>query len=149
MKHVIFATTLMIFALVGTAAADVHDDGVLRPIDVFQLEYAADPQISPDGTHVVYVRTSMDIMSDRRRSNLWIISADGSDHRPLTTGNENHHSPRWSPEGDRLLYLSGEEHSALVRIPGAGHGIAKRPSQLIAKVAHILKWFEMYRQPED
>ena len=35
--------------------------------------------------------------------------------------------------------------TALVRIPGASHGIAQRPSQLIAKVAHILAWFERYR----
>ena len=39
--------------------------------------------------------------------------------------------------------------TALVKIPGAGHSIAKRPSQLIAKVAYILKWFEMYSEPEE
>ena len=35
--------------------------------------------------------------------------------------------------------------TAMVRIPGASHGIANRPSQLIAKVAHVLAWFERYR----
>ena len=35
--------------------------------------------------------------------------------------------------------------TALVRIPGASHGIASRPSQLMAKVAHILKWFDTYQ----
>lgn len=39
--------------------------------------------------------------------------------------------------------------AALVRIPGASHGIADRPSQLIAKVAHILKWFEIHRDPSS
>ncbi len=71
-------------------------------IDVFGLEYAADPQISPDGSHVVYVRTSMDIMEDRKRSELWIIGSDGSDHRRLAEGS----SPRWSPAGDKLGYVS-------------------------------------------
>lgn len=58
----------------------------LQPMDVFGLEWAADPQISPDGRRIVYVRNSMDVMKDRRRSHLWLIDADGGDHRPLTSG---------------------------------------------------------------
>lgn len=42
----------------------------LQLMDVFELEYAADPQISPDGKRVAYLRTFMDVMQDRRRSNL-------------------------------------------------------------------------------
>jgi len=138
MKHVILVSMMMTLAILGTAAADEIDDRKLKLIDVFQLEHAADPQVSPDGERVIYVRSFMDIMADRRRSNLWIVNVDGSDHRPLTTGNENHHSPRWSPDGDRLLYLSGEEHTAqvycrwmdtgqtarLAQLPGPASGIA-------------------------
>ncbi len=74
-----------------------------QPMDVFQLEFAADPQISPDGTEIAYVRTSMDVMRDRRRSELWIVGADGTGHRRLAEGS----SPRWSPDGTRLAYSSG------------------------------------------
>ena len=76
-------------------------------MDVFQLEYASDPQITPDGKQVVYVRNFMDLKKDRRRSHLWIVNVDGSDHRPVTSGDANEHSPRWSPDGKRLLYLAG------------------------------------------
>mgnify|MGYP001829003094 FL=1 len=41
--------------------------------DVFELEIAADPQISPDGARVAYVRRSMDIMTDSARSNIWLV----------------------------------------------------------------------------
>ncbi|MFQ5615954.1 MAG: prolyl oligopeptidase family serine peptidase [Anaerolineales bacterium] len=82
-----------------------------KPMDVFELEYASEPQISPNGEKVVYVRNFMDIMKDRRRSNLWIINYDGSNHWPLTTGNENDTSPRWSPDGSRLLYVSHTDGS--------------------------------------
>ena len=41
-------------------------------LDVFQLEYTADPQISPDGDYVVYRRTGFDIMKDKSKGNLWI-----------------------------------------------------------------------------
>ena len=66
--------------------ARAEDEKRFRPIDVFGLEYASDPQISPDGERVVYVRNFMDVMTDRRRSNLWIVDVDGSNHKPLTTG---------------------------------------------------------------
>lgn len=82
-----------------------------QALDVFDLELSADPQISPDGTTIVYVRTFFDIMTDRRRSNLWTVRFDGSRHRPLTTGNENDSSPRWSPDGTRLVYISSSDGS--------------------------------------
>jgi hypothetical protein len=59
-------------------------------LDVFQLEYASEPQISPDGSRVVYVRRTNDIMSDTTRSNLWIVDSDGGDHRPLLSGRNNY-----------------------------------------------------------
>jgi acylaminoacyl-peptidase len=79
--------------------------------DIFNLELASDPQISPDGTRVVYVRQFADIMKDQRRSNLWILSFDGKDHRPLTTGNFSDTSPRWSPDGTELAYISDRDGS--------------------------------------
>lgn len=82
------------------------------PRDVFELEWASDPQIDPRGERVVYVRNFMDIMADRRRSNLWLAKTDGSAHQPLTTGLVNHRSPRWSPDGKRLLYVADTEHGA-------------------------------------
>ncbi len=79
------------------------------PIEVFDLEWASDPRISPDGRRIVYVRNFMDIRRDRRRSTLWMVAADGSDHRALTSGQRNDGSPRWSPDGKRLLYASRDE----------------------------------------
>ena len=62
--------------------------------DIFGLEYANDPQIAPDGESVVYVRASMDIMTDQGRSNLWIIDSDGSNHRAIASSSANFFSPR-------------------------------------------------------
>lgn len=93
--------------LAATAAAQER----FSALDVFQLEYASDPQISPDGRQVVYVRQANDIMTDSTRGNLWIVSSDGRDHRPLLSGRDSYSSPRWSPDGTRLAYASDAEGS--------------------------------------
>ena len=108
----ILALVVATFTAGRTAAADEKDDTRLQLMDVFQLEYASDPRISPDGKRVVYVRNFMDIMKDKRRSTLWIVDADGSNHRPLTSGNRSDAMPRWSPDGKRLLYVSSDDDSS-------------------------------------
>jgi acylaminoacyl-peptidase len=74
--------------------------------DVFELEWAADPQISPDGKRVVFARSGFDIMKDGQHSSLWVVNSDGSDLRPLLAPGREASSPRWSPDGGRLLYVS-------------------------------------------
>src|ERR1019366_7801980 len=78
--------TLPLFLLFAGVSSSRAQDRRLQPADLFQLEYAADPQISPDGQWVAYVRQWSDNMTDRRYSNIWLVKADGSLHRPLTSG---------------------------------------------------------------
>ena len=93
----------------AAALADHHEPPVLESRDIFDLEYANDVQIAPDGSRIVYERRSMDIMTDTVRSNLWIVDADGDRHRPLLSGADSYSSPRWSPAGDRIAYVTSAE----------------------------------------
>jgi acylaminoacyl-peptidase len=95
-----------ILLLGATSAAFATDDDIFRNTDVFELEVAVDPQISPDGSRIAYVRGSMDIMTDRLVSNIWILDVDGDNHRPLLSGANNYSQQRWSPSGDRIAYVS-------------------------------------------
>jgi acylaminoacyl-peptidase len=131
MKKTVVVSLLVFAFVLGIAPAADMGDEKFQLIDVFQLEYAADPQISPDGQTIVYVRSFMDIMKDQRRSNLWIVKVDGSEHRPLTSGNENHRSPRWSPDGTRLLYISGEEDSSQIYCRWMDTGQSARLSRVL------------------
>ena len=88
----------------------------LEFMDVFELEYASDAQISPDGERVAYVRHFNDVMTDRRYENIWIVDADGANHRPLSAGKHKANSPRWSPGGKRLAYLSDESGSTQIHV---------------------------------
>lgn len=103
-----FCLMALIFACGWLTSAQAQSSK-LTVNDIFNLEIAVDPQISPDGKRIVYVRQFTDIMTDRRCSNLWIVNADGTDHRPLTTGNFNDASPRWSPDGKQLAYISSRD----------------------------------------
>ncbi len=104
-----FATVLLV-ALTAIAAAPSGALEPFQPDDVFELEWAADPRISPDGGKIVYVRRGMDRHTDRPTGSLWTIGVDGSGHRPLGTGGTEPSSPRWSPDGSRLAYVAGDEH---------------------------------------
>jgi dipeptidyl aminopeptidase/acylaminoacyl peptidase len=105
-KAVIVACLALAFFSPATAQTQPNR---LTINDVFNLELATDPQISPDGRQIIYVRQFSDIRSDTRKSNLWIINFDGTGHRPLTTGNYNDSAPRWSPDGSQIIYLSNRD----------------------------------------
>ena len=105
MRHI----PLIISVLMGaSASADDHLD-IFVNIDVFELEVATDPQISPDGSTIAYVRAANDIMTDSTRNNIWLVNSDGGDHRPLLSGTASYSTPRWSHDGNRLAYLSSAE----------------------------------------
>ena len=82
---------------------------IFDPMDVFELEWATDPQVSQDGGKIVYVRRSNDIMQDDQISHLWQVSIDGKDHRILTSGLDNPKSPRWSPDNSKLAFIADHE----------------------------------------
>ncbi len=99
---------LYLAILVCVSASASADDNKFQNTDIFELEVAGDVQISPNGSRVAYARRSNDIMSDQAVSNIWIVDADGKNHRPLLSGAQSYSSPRWSPSGDRLAYVSSD-----------------------------------------
>lgn len=109
---IIFCTgATLAFAQTDLAQSEQGGVSLFEAKDIFDLEVATDPQVSPDGNSVVYVRRSNDIMTDSTRSSLWSVSVKEGDHRPLMSSTKNAYSPRWSPSGDRLAYLSNKEGS--------------------------------------
>lgn len=91
--------------LLAASAAFASKPG-LNTETIWEMRSVSDPQITKDGKSVIYVLGWSDKMTDTRLSNLWIVSSDGKDNRPLTTGSFRDSDPRLSPDGTRLAYLS-------------------------------------------
>jgi dipeptidyl aminopeptidase/acylaminoacyl peptidase len=79
----------------------------MRPEDVYELTGAGDPRISPDGTRVAYVVWSIDKESSQYLSSIWVAPVDGSaEPARFTSGEKRDGSPRWSPDGHWLAFVS-------------------------------------------
>src|SRR5436189_5750937 len=124
----LLTATLILASNPNLLAQDASHE--LSAMDEFQIQLPTDPQISPDGKRIVYVRRFADASTDKRYSNLWIINSDGSDHRPLTTGNRSDSSPRWSPDGTRLAYLSDADGKPQIYIRWMDTGQTARITNL-------------------
>jgi dipeptidyl aminopeptidase/acylaminoacyl peptidase len=94
--------------------------------DLFNLEVATDPQISPDGRTIVYVRKSNDIMTDKARSTIWLVDVASGQQHPLVAGAGSYSSPRWSPDGTRLAYIGSDAGSTQLYVRWMASGESAR-----------------------
>lgn len=81
-----------------------------RPIgldDLQRMRDVRDPQVSPDGRWIAYTVGTVDAEKDKRDTDLWMVSWDGSDRVRLTsTAESSERMPRWSPDGRYLAFLA-------------------------------------------
>ena len=124
----LYLFSLIVFIIFPIKAQESND--FFDPMDVFELEWASDPQVSPDSKRIVYVRKSHDIMKDEVRSNIWQIKIDGEDHRPLYSKLGDSYSPRWSPNQDRLAFLSNNSESRQIHMYWFKSGETRAITQL-------------------
>ena len=109
--------------------------------DLYRFVWVADPQISPDGSRVAFVRVTTDSAADEYRTAIWVIETAGGPPRPLTAGARDG-QPRWSPDGRTLAFvrsaddkpaqifllpMTGGEATQLTRLKGGAASPAWSP----------------------
>jgi dipeptidyl aminopeptidase/acylaminoacyl peptidase len=93
------------------------------PEDLYELRWASDPRVSPQGRTALVVENWIDSEANEYRSAIWLAALDGSDApRRFTAGTKADADPRWSPDGTQLAFVSkrDSERKQLYVIPVAG-----------------------------
>lgn len=121
---ILFAASAL--AAPAAAAPAAGPTRYLSGSDLFSLEWGSDPQISPDGRTIAYVRESNDIMTDKARPTIWLIDVATGQQHPLLAGSGAYFSPRWSPDGTRLAYVAAEEGSPQLYVRWMNSGESAR-----------------------
>ncbi len=109
----------MFLASTGVALAEDEkkDEGHLLGIDTYmEMESVRSPNISPDGKLIVFSRGWVDKVADRRRSNLWLTDIEGDRIRELTHGSWSDSAPVWSPDGERIAFISDRDGTSQLHV---------------------------------
>ena len=109
-----------------------------RPMTIADLLGAvrvSEPQLSPDGKMVAFVRTTTDVATGKRNTDIWVVAADGSSAPKLLVGGEKtENSPRWSPDGKSLAFISNRDGEMQIYLADAAGGNIRQVTKVAAGV---------------
>src|SRR5262245_44491202 len=132
LRAIFFAIVILMNATSSAVAAK-------RPMtidDLLKFKRVSDPQISPDGSQVIYVVTTVDLEGNKSTANLWLAVTDGSaPPRQLTTTDKKDRHPRWSPDGKRILFESTRSGDSQLWVIDLSGGEAKQLTTISTEAA--------------
>jgi dipeptidyl aminopeptidase/acylaminoacyl peptidase len=126
---------MVVVALVlAVSAGVVAQKRSITEKDIFQFNWIGDPQISPDGSHVAFVKVTVNEKKDGYDTSIWSVSTRGDEAPRRITDGKHDASPRWSPDGRWLVFVRSPETPA----GGAGGGGARQPTAATSAQLYML-----------
>lgn len=115
MKRIAAFMTLICLSV--ALAASAKEAQPARPFtidDMLKIRRVSDPQLSPDGRWIAYTVADTDKAANKRTTQIFVISIEGGDARQITSEKQSSTSPRWSPDGKRLAFISARDGEAQI-----------------------------------
>lgn len=106
--------------------------------DMLAMEQVSDPQVSPDGTLIVFTLKTIDIEADKGRTDLWLVGTDGVGLKRLTTNEAADHSGRWLPDSKKILFISSRSGSSQVWQISIDGGEAVQSSEETLDISNLI-----------
>jgi dipeptidyl aminopeptidase/acylaminoacyl peptidase len=115
MRNAILVLVVFFGAIVLTLCpANAEDTHPFSVHDMLAMDRISDPQVSPDGKLVAFVLRTTDLEANKGRTDIWVVGADGSGLRRLTTDPAGDSNPRWSTDGKYIYFVSGRSGSSQI-----------------------------------
>jgi dipeptidyl aminopeptidase/acylaminoacyl peptidase len=137
-RRMVVAALVLLFLSAGGSGASGADRRSMTELDLFRFVWVADPEISPDGSQVAFVRVTVDAKREGYDTAVWVVDAQGGAPRAMTSGKRDS-SPRWAPDGKHLLFLRGDDDGAQLELLNLSGGEARALTHL-PHGAHAPAW---------
>src|ERR1051325_3092042 len=106
MKRFFAVSMISLFAFVSLAVAQEHRFTI---DDLLKVRRVGDPQVSPKGDMVAFTITDVDKVANKSTTQIYLVPLSGGEPRQLTNDEHSSASPRWSPDGDKIAFISGRD----------------------------------------
>lgn len=133
MKRHIASVSLLVLIASTIHAADLRP---MTPEDLYLIPRVQDPQVSPDGRWIAFTVGIPDLEANAVDTDIWLMPIEGGEPWQITRGSGADHSPRWSPDGSQLVFVSDRDGTANLYLIPADGGEARALTASETGLAH-------------
>ncbi|HKP13133.1 MAG TPA: S9 family peptidase [Blastocatellia bacterium] len=127
--------TLLIILLVLPLGAARAQKRAFTLEDLYRVKSVSDVHWSPDGKTIVYAVSTSDLPRAKRTTQIWLMGADGSSARQITTGDKSSAAPVFSPDGKWIAFISARDGEPNLYVMPAAGGEARRVTRISTGVS--------------